>query len=65
VKDHRYDDGTQVHACEGGYAAVEGRSPYMVWTLCEKDVPENESYEILCQEVTCADCLFAMERYDD
>lgn len=54
---HRYiDAGLVVHACEGGYAATEGRSPYLVWTLCDRDVPANQSYKTQDSTITCRQC---------
>ena len=53
-----YDDECGIHACEGGYAATPKASPFLVWTLCEKNVPANQGYRTDSpQPITCEDCL--------
>ena len=54
---HLYEKEGLIHACEGGQVA-NNRSTYVVWTLCEIDVPANQSFKS-GEKVTCPKCLEA------
>ena len=56
MKNHLYEtpDGL-IHACEGGQATIDQKN-YLVWTLCELDVPANKSFRSN-EEITCPKCV--------
>ena len=55
-KQHLYEsnDG-KIHACEGARMVVHDPGTYIIWTLCEIDVPPNCSF-ISTEKITCQDC---------
>ena len=54
----RWNDGRAVHAVEGAYSPEGVLS---VWTLCNRDVPENAVVDEPLT-VTCAECLEALSQ---
>ena len=54
-----YDDGKVIHACE---SAIMDRGVRLVWTKCDMDVPEDQSFIVEGGEapaITCPKCLAA------
>ena len=50
-----YDDEHGIHVCEG---AKVHPGVFLVWTLCQKDVPANQGYTTdQPQPITCGECL--------
>ena len=54
--DLKYDDGKAVHACEGARGADFDRGTFIVWTVCQKDVPANKSF-VGVDDITCPVCI--------
>lgn len=52
---HLYQDENGLHLCEGSEIQ---RGIYLVWTLCGKDVPANESFKSK-EAPTCELCKVA------
>jgi hypothetical protein len=38
-----YDDGNVIHACE---SAIMDRGVRLVWTKCDMDVPDDQSFTV-------------------
>lgn len=56
---HLYQDNRDViHACEGNEVH---RGVYLVWTLCELDVPANKSFKSW-ECPTCMDCALKLDQ---
>ena len=52
-----YDDGKVIHACE---SAIMESGDRLVWTKCDRDVPDDQSFTIEGGEapaITCPECL--------
>jgi hypothetical protein len=52
---HLYDDGKSIHQCEGAQIVSGNPGTYVVWTLCDKDVPANQSFKS-AETPTCPRC---------
>lgn len=48
-----WNDGTRVHACEGDRMVDQDRGTFLVWTLCERDVPANKGHVGQHSDATC------------
>lgn len=44
-----------VHLCTGDHTIPDDPCTFLVWTLCERDVPANMSY-LAREEATCQEC---------
>ena len=54
-----YDDEQGIHLCEGSQVHPD---VFLVWTLCEKDVPASQGYRTSQPPfITCEDCLRVMQ----
>lgn len=54
MKNHLYDDGKVIHACE--CSDRDGVHPYLVWTVCKIDVPASASFKS-DERATCEKCV--------
>jgi hypothetical protein len=54
-----YDDGQAIHACE---SAILDRGVRLVWTKCDMDVPDDQSFTIEGEApaITRPECLAAI-----
>ena len=55
-----YDDGRVIHACE---SAIMESGDRLVWTKCDMDVPDDQSFIAEGGEapaITCPECLAAI-----
>jgi len=58
---HLYKDKSDsIHLCESSQIIPSDRGTYLVWTLCNKDVPANQSFKDKL-EPTCAKCKNAVK----
>lgn len=60
-RNHLYEQGGVYHACVGARMVERDAGTYLVWTLCEKDVPADQSFKSRDLSVTCAACLEAIK----
>lgn len=63
-RNHLYEQGGVMHACVGARMAERDPGTYLVWTLCQKDVPGGTSFKSR-ESVTCRDCIERLDRQDD
>jgi hypothetical protein len=52
-----WNDGQCIHAAEGDRMVDQDKRTFLVWTLCEKDVPANRSHKGDHSDTTCDECL--------
>jgi hypothetical protein len=54
-----YDDGDVIHACE---SAITDRGVRLVWTQCDMDVPDDQSFTVdgAAPATTCPERLMAI-----
>jgi len=45
-----------IHLCDGSRLVDSDKNTYVVWTICEIDVPANESFKSE-EQPTCAKCM--------
>lgn len=58
--DMRWDDGKVLHACEGDRMVPFDHGTFLVWTLCQRDVPANAAFVKNGEAVTCQTCAARM-----
>ena len=57
-----WNDGTRIHACEGDRMVDNNPNTFLVWTLCNKDVPASKGYVGEHSDATCEDCQEAIRQ---
>jgi len=60
---HLYQDASKsIHLCTGSRLIDSDPLTYLVWTLCDLDVPSNMSFKSSKEEADCKYCLDEQER---